>query len=180
MKGLIVVLGAVAVGAASLAGASGARETAAFTCPKSQTAKPSTLWVRTVLGGHGSQWCNDGAKATTGLGKLPKLAGGVCTRSSQVVGISIGTQTYGTRRANDPAQVIVLDHKAGTGNEDGAQIGVGKFSWISPVKIKWTSKLTGTFSGVDQQVVEVNGERTVVDMKANGTFNCSRIVVTGL
>ena len=180
MRALIVMLGAVAVAAAGLAGVGGARDAATFTCPKQATAKPTTLWVKTVLSGHGSQWCNDGARATTGLSQLRSLSGGVCTRSSQVVGISIGTQIYGKRRASDPAQVIVLDHKAGTGNEDSAQIGVGKFSWISPVKIKWTSKLTGTFSGVDEQVVEVNGQRTVVDMKANGSFACRRIVVTGL
>lgn len=169
-----------AMGAACFAGAGGARESATlFACPSDPATYGSTKWVRRYDGGRGSTWCSDGATATTSLAGSPTFANptGVCTSSSQGRYLSIGTQIYRDRKSRDPAQFILLDHKAGTGNEDSLNIAKGAVEWGDAVVIKWKpGSLAGSFSGVDVQAKDGREVRVPI----RGTFKCGRIIKTSL
>ena len=179
--------------AAATAGASlgSARDEATFNCPKSATAKGTSLWVRNYAGYRGSTWCNDGATLTVSL-KYPghseslSFPGGLCTKSRNGLHYQAGTHVSpdSSRKAKDPPGFIL--QKAGPKNlEDGISIGNSTWKWqesgvwdttdpeSTGVKITWSNgSLKGSFTGVDGEWVK--DKYTLV--KAVGSFKCKRIV----
>ena len=178
MRRLTLALAFGALAAGTIAGPGSAREAASvFNCPASPSKYGTTKWVKRYDGGRGSTWCSDDATATTSLAGARQFSGGVCTSSSQGRYISIGTQIYSKRTPSDPAQLILLDHKAGTGNTDSLSIGKGSIEWLADVTIKWKAgSLSGTFSGVDTQAKD--GQE--VKVPVSGSFKCKRIIKTSL
>jgi hypothetical protein len=180
MRRLILTLAVSAFAAASLIGTGSARDTArVFACPTNPSTYGTTKWVKRYDGGRGSTWCSDGATARTSLAGARKFSSptGICTSSSQGRYVSIGTQIYRERTARDPAQLILLDHKAGSGNEDSLSIGKGTIEWLASVKIKWKAgRRSGSFSGVDVQAKDGREVRVPI----SGSFKCKRIIKTSL
>jgi hypothetical protein len=177
MRRLILTLAVSAFAAASLIGTGSARDTArVFACPTNPSTYGTTKWVKRYDGGRGSTWCSDGATAKTSLARAKTFSSptGICTSSSQGRYVSIGTQIYRERTARDPAQFILLDHKA---NEDSLNIGKGTIGWVNSVKIKWKAgSLSGSFSGVDVQAKDGREVRVPI----SGSFKCKRIIKTKL
>ena len=175
MRRLIVALGVGAAFAASIVGAGGARETAAFTCPKDAATKGTQNWVRNYQGFRGSTWCNDGAKVTVKVGAATvALSNGVCTKTKAGKYLQFGTRVspLSKRKPADPPGVFVNDPTRVSGLEDWAEIGKGTIKWQENVKIAWTGALKGTFSGTEGQWID----NVFTQVKAQGTFTCKRLV----
>ena len=133
---------------------------------------PKTTPLGEIFGANrGTTFCNDGASAKVIIKGKPKppFLGGVCWRNkTNVKMIGVGSLVINGRKTSDPKGLLVTDEPPGDRIGDTLDLSMGLYHWTGPVKVKWTSKTSGTFAATSIAVT-VNGQLT-------GSFHCKRVL----